>query len=413
MLATLMRPIARALLGRMQSELDSVPHPVDPPQYHAQGPDPDRILIFGNGPAIGFGVRTQELALPGQIGRRLAAVTGRGVDVDLVARRRTPAEAAAPLLGTLRLDRYDGIVVVIGATDAAAFLPLQRWRSAMSAMLAELTRATSPVTPIVVLGIHSLRRSAVSSGVLGDLVDRHARRLNAITRSLCEADPRLTFIERDDVRSDAVRYQSAEAFALLGDMIAPALVPGLARAARASDGPRAVRSRPDPEQGRQAAVEALGLLDTAPEERFDRIVRTARTTFGTASAAVSLLDHDRWWAKSTAGPEADLPGALPLEQPRAKTLCDRTVRRDQVLVIGDLTLDPEVHPDLLAAGFRFYAGAPIESPDGYRVGALCVLDTVPRCAEDVDRAVLHQLALRVQRELWAPQPELADSVPGR
>lgn len=406
MLAMVMRPIARALLGRVQSELDSVPHPVDPPQYHAQGPDPDRVLIFGNGPAIGFGVRTQELALPGQVGRRLVAVTGRGVDVDLVARRRTPIEAAVPLLGTLRLDRYDGVVLVVGATDAAAFLPLRRWRSAMSAMLAELTRATSPVTPIVVLGIHSLRRSALTAGVLGDLVDRHARRLNAITRALCEADPRLTFIERDDVRGETVRYQSAEAFALLAEMIAPALVPGLARAARSPEGPRAVRKRPDPEQGRQAAVEALGLLDSAPEERFDRLVRMARTTFGTASAAVSLLDHDRWWAKSVAGPVAALPGALPLEQPRGRTLCDRTVRSDEVLVIGDLALDPEVHPDLVAAGFRFYAGAPIESPDGYRVGALCVLDTEPRRAEDVDRAVLHQLALRVQRELWASQPEL-------
>ncbi len=108
-----------------------------------------------------------------------------------------------------------------------------------------------------------------------------------------------------------------------------------------------------------------------------------------------------------------MPGALPLEQPRAKTLCDRTVRRDQVLVIGDLTLDPEVHPDLLAAGFRFYAGAPIESPDGYRVGALCVLDTVPRCAEDVDGRCCTSSPCACSASSGRPQPELADSVPGR
>jgi hypothetical protein len=408
MIEVLLRPVARAFLTRVQAELDHVPHPTDPPQYHAPGRNPDRVLIFGNGPAVGFGVRTQELALPGQIGRRLAARTGRGADIDLVARRRTSVEIAAPLIARLRPERYDGIVVVIGATDAAAFLPVRRWRAAMRDLLDELTRRASPGSPIVVLGIHSLRRSALTAGVLGDVVDRHARRLNAATRALCAADPGLTYVERDENAGRGVQYQSAQAFQLLADMIVPALVPGLdATAAGGAMSSRAVRDTPAAEVARQSALDALDLLDTPPEERFDRIVRSARTTFGTSFAAISLVDRERQWHKALAGPDGSRT-----ELAREVALCHRTIRHDRAYVVGDLRTEPHVHPDLLAAGWRFYAGYPIESPDGYRIGALCVLDDQPRGDADVDTALLRELALRVQREMWTrPDGSVRESLP--
>jgi hypothetical protein len=397
MIEMLLRPVARAFLSRVQAELDHVPRPTDPPQYHAPGPDPDRVLIFGNGPAIGFGVRTQELALPGQVGRLLAAQTGRGADIDLVARRRTSVEIAAPLIARLRPGRYDGVVVVIGATDAAAFLSVRRWRAAMRDLLEELTRRASVGSPIVVLGIHGLRRSALTGGMLGDVVDRHARRLNAVTRSLCAEDPRLTYVERDDAAGRGVQYQSAQAFQLLAEMIVPALVPGLAATAASADArsARAARDTPAAEVARQSALDTLGVLDTEAEERFDRIVRSAKSTFGTRFAAISLVDRERQWHKAVAGPVGSA-----LELPREVALCHRTIRHDKALVIADLRNDRLVHPDLLAAGWRFYAGYPIESPDGYRIGALCVLDTEPRAGRDVDTALLRELALRVQREMW-------------
>jgi len=400
MLTTLLRPVATAMLRRVQAELDQVPRPVDAPQYHAPGPHPDRVLIFGNGPAIGFGVRTQELALPGQVGRRLAAATGRGADIDLVAKRGVSIERAAAMLPPLRPSRYDGLVVVLGSTDAAALLPVQRWREAMTAVLEELTRLAAPRSPIVVLGIHELRRSALTTGMLGDLIDAHAVRLNAITKELCGTDCRVRYVERDVERSRDVRYQSSEAFEVLADMIVPALLPGLASAAvdRTAAAARSQRAAPAAEVSRQSALEALHVLDTEPEERFDRIVRSARRTFGTTAAAVSLIDGDRQWRKAVAGPPG-APPALPEEMPREVSVCSRTIRHDRPLVIPDLAQDPLVHPDLLATGYRFYAGYPVESPDGYRVGALCLLDVEPR--EDVDVALLREYALRVQRELWA------------
>ncbi|HEY0373232.1 MAG TPA: GAF domain-containing protein [Amnibacterium sp.] len=409
MIELLLRPFARAFVTRVQAELDHVAHPTDPPQYHAPGPDPDRVLVFGNGPANGFGVRTQDLAMPGQIGRLLAAQTGRGADVDLVARRRTSVEVAPPMIARLRPERYDGIVVILGATDAAAFLPVSRWRAAMRGVLEEVTRRASPGTPIVVLGIYSLRRSTLTAGVLGRLVDRHARRLNAATKALCAEDPGLTYVDRDDEAVRGVQYRSAQAFQLLAEMIVPALVAGLDATAAGADNrsARAVRDTPAAEVARQSALDALDVLDTVPEERFDRIARSAKSTFGTAFAAISLLDRERQWHKAVAGPDDS-----PAELPREVALCHRTIRHDRPLVVADLRNDPLVHPDLLAAGWRFYAGYPIESPDGYRIGALCVLDTEPRSGRDVDTALLRDLALRAQREMWLrPDGSVRESLP--
>jgi GAF domain-containing protein len=189
----------------------------------------------------------------------------------------------------------------------------------------------------------------------------------------------------------------------------PALVPAL-DAGAASAGPRsarAARDTPAPEVSRQAALDALEMLDTAPEERFDRITRSAKSTFGTAFASVSLVDRERQWHKAVAGPVGSS-----LELPREVALCHRTIRHDRALVIADLRNDRHVHPDLLAAGWRFYAGYPIESPDGYRIGALCVLDTEPRAGRDVDTVLLRELALRVQREMWIrPDGSVRESLP--
>lgn len=90
--------------------------------------------------------------------------------------------------------------------------------------------------------------------------------------------------------------------------------------------------------------------------------------------------------------------------PRRLAICDRMIHRDGPLVVGDATEYPcTVGTDMRAAGeqVRFYAGYPIESPDGRRLGALCVFDTAFRDPADVDEEQLRELALRVQNQLWA------------
>jgi diguanylate cyclase (GGDEF)-like protein len=144
---------------------------------------------------------------------------------------------------------------------------------------------------------------------------------------------------------------------------------------------------------RRSALDALGLLDTAPEQEFDAIARLAGVVTGCPTAMIALVDRERLWAKARIG-------KAPAELPRGLAFCDTTVREDRALIVDDLTRDPRFasHP-LVAAGARFYAGLPIHAvdSDGVRqsIGTLCVLDSDPRSLSNSQRAALDDLAALV------------------
>ncbi|WP_349865134.1 GAF domain-containing SpoIIE family protein phosphatase [Leifsonia sp. WHRI 6310E] len=145
---------------------------------------------------------------------------------------------------------------------------------------------------------------------------------------------------------------------------------------------------------RQSAVEALEILDTAPEDRFDRITRMAQQLFGVPMVSITLLDDDRQWRKSHLG--------LTREAPRADSFCDLTVRTDSPVIIGDTTADDRFRDNPFVAGdphLRFYAGEPIHAPGGEAVGTLCVVDTEPRTLTGGEQRLLRDLADWVQAEL--------------
>ncbi len=149
------------------------------------------------------------------------------------------------------------------------------------------------------------------------------------------------------------------------------------------------------ERRRQRAVDALHILDTPSEARFDHIVALARQAYGTESAIFSVIDHDRGWHKSRSGNTV-------VEVERASSLCSVTIRGAGSMVIGDASTDerfmhsPGVESD---PGVRFYAGIPIKAPGGEQIGALCVYDSTPREASAVDDADLRKLGHLIETEL--------------
>ena len=147
------------------------------------------------------------------------------------------------------------------------------------------------------------------------------------------------------------------------------------------------------EAARLAALHKLDLLDTPPNEAFDRITRMAAQLFGLPVAAISLTDSDRQWFKSRVGVEH-------CSIPRERVPCAQVANTGDTLVIPDLQLDPCYRDSLLAAsGVRFYAGAPLMTRDGYCLGAMCVLGTEPRTASDSERASLADLAKMVMAQV--------------
>ena len=150
------------------------------------------------------------------------------------------------------------------------------------------------------------------------------------------------------------------------------------------------------EPHRLAALRRLRLLDTPRELAFDRLTRLAARVGGVPIAAVALLDRDRNWFKSSIGVPVS-------EVPREQAFCAFTVAYGDTLIVPDVTADRRFDGLRLAVcnrKVRFYAGAPVRSPDGACVGTLCLMDTVPRPAFDVDdRANLRDIARLVEDEI--------------
>ena len=128
------------------------------------------------------------------------------------------------------------------------------------------------------------------------------------------------------------------------------------------------------EAARLDALARYRILDTPAEAGFDDIALVAKALCQTPVALVSLVDKHRQWFKARIGFEA-------CETPLSQSVCAHALRQDDVLVIPDLRLDPRTQDNTLVTGepfIRFYAGAQLESPDGHRLGTLCVIDTLPR-----------------------------------
>ncbi len=153
-------------------------------------------------------------------------------------------------------------------------------------------------------------------------------------------------------------------------------------------------SAPPDEDRRLEHVRALGLLDTPPEERFERHMRLARRAFDCPVAIISLIDSDRQWLK-TPSPLLDS------ECPRDVSVCAHTILRNGPLVIEDLTSDALFADSVVARErhLRFYAGIPLRDGEGVAVGTLCLMDLNPRTFSDGDRSLLADMARMVEREL--------------
>ncbi|MCU1693883.1 MAG: hypothetical protein JWM64_2974 [Frankiales bacterium] len=149
----------------------------------------------------------------------------------------------------------------------------------------------------------------------------------------------------------------------------------------------------DDEEDRLAALRALDLLDTPAEERFDRVTRLCQRLFGVSKAAVTLVDRDRTFVKSGAGmPTGDTP--------RVQSVCDTTIRSVAPLVIRDMSADEKyAGMPVVRSGVRFYAGVPLVTPSGARVGALCLFDESPRELTSPETTLLSEIAGWVQNEL--------------
>lgn len=162
---------------------------------------------------------------------------------------------------------------------------------------------------------------------------------------------------------------------------------------------------PQDEQSRVATLHMLNILDTDPEERFDRLTRMARRLFSVPIAQVTLVDSNRQWFKSNDG------GAVS-ETPRAVSFCAHSILDDDLMLVPDATRDERFHDNPLVTGdpnIRFYAGYPLKV-GSHNLGTLCVLDNKPRTFSSEEIGILKDLAEMAEQELSALQQANTDEL---
>ena len=149
------------------------------------------------------------------------------------------------------------------------------------------------------------------------------------------------------------------------------------------------------EPGRLAALDRYRILDTPVAEPFEKITLLVKDIMNVPICAVSLIDRERQWFKSVQGLGVK-------ETDRSISFCTHAIKLDVPFLVPDAHLDPLFAENPLVVGdpyIRSYAGAQLRSPDGYNVGALCIIDTVPRTYSETQLAILSSFAGLVVDEL--------------
>lgn len=380
--------------ARTWSSILSADTPTDVPRAHGSGPDPDRVLLFGSDMFLGRGMLSHDLAFPGQFARAVSQTTSRGIDVDLDARPKLLVADALAAVEGIHFDRYDAVLLHFGLADAMAQTTALAWRTSLDALFDHLEFAMSVSGHIFVIESPDPTTDPLFRSGHATKVAKSVRSYNTQTVAAAAGRTTTTVLPFPvTTGSPLPRVDTPSTFARFAQTFAQPVAAHLDLEFRAGSGRSPAISS---ESDRQRSLENLRILDTVGEERFDRIVASARARFHTQYAAFNLIDGDRRWSKSQIG-------SGPAESPREHEFCNLTIHQHGALIVGDAQLDTRFAANPLVVGephIRFYAGYPIESPDGQRIGTLCVYDPEPRDASVMDAITLRDLAIAIEKELW-------------
>ncbi|MEZ5417056.1 MAG: ATP-binding protein [Vicinamibacterales bacterium] len=149
------------------------------------------------------------------------------------------------------------------------------------------------------------------------------------------------------------------------------------------------------ESARLAALRRYRILDTEPEQRFDDLTMLASHICDTPISLITLIDSDRQWFKSKVG--LDIAAT-----DRSVAFCAHAIQQHDIMQVADAASDARFRDNPFVTGapnIRFYAGAPLVTPDGYALGTLCVIDVKPRRLSDAQLRALEALRRQAQAQL--------------
>ncbi|MCI0156988.1 GAF domain-containing protein [Leifsonia shinshuensis] len=393
-LSALQRWVARVRLLRVGAVRQGLARPADSPQAFVAGRSSLRVLLAGSGPVVGWGVGSHDLALPGAVARAIAATTGRGVVVDVIADPSAGVRRLARRLRSAEVGRYDVVILSAAVADAVRMVEPARWGARVEALIREVRANGVPV--VAWLGAHPIRSLPPFDEEFRAFLQEQAERLNRAAARAC-GEAGATFVPLPaSPQAEGGRHRSPADYLFWARRIADTLAPALI-------GHEIEEEHRASEPGdRVAAIERLRLAEHKRDGRLTGLVGTAQRTLGAEIAMFTVLDDSTEWPLAAVG--ASLT-EIPIEQ----SACLHTIQAPDGMVVPDAEQDERFASSALVTGpahLRFYAGYPVEAPDGTRIGAMCVFGRTPRrpSESEGDLDVLRELALLAQRELWRWDP---------
>jgi hypothetical protein len=386
----LLAPVLSQWLRHSELSWRLLETPQDAPVTHVAGPNADRIALIGAGVAVGYGAHLHDLALGGQLARQVAARTGRGATVDTEARIRMRAVDALTVVQSIDLTRFDAIVLTIGTDEALHLTPRRQFRRQIDELLSWITREAPSTLTVMLVAIPDIPTIMRLPGIFAGDVSRHCARLNAQLQEACAGHHGVRLLPFTPAGGDLMSAQPG-IYRAWAALLAPSIARALDEQLSDPRRPALVHELP-----RQRALDDLNILDSALDDRFTRMVTTARDLFGVDGASIVFVDRERQWTMACAGMD-------PLDSPRGGALGEATVQNGKFFVVTDARTDERFagHPWVSgSSNVVFFAGFPIEAANGQRIGALCLANTTPRSFSAADSSLLGSLAHQVQTMLW-------------
>jgi hypothetical protein len=336
-------------------------------RLHRSGVLPQRVLVVGSRSLLRRPAFRRALPqLTEDLADRIWLSTRRGLDVDVVWELRHLLRAVLRGLAALRLSRYD-VVVLLAAPEPTGG-PGARTRRLARAILREMSPSARFLAVTLADSPEAGGRPSDMPAAAGD----------------GGAVARLEPLEVPPLRAVLGPGRTA-AEAIVRRLQIPRLL----------GGPRRNEEQDAGDAGRDEAAEALELQGRPDDARLERLVEMACDAFATPFAEVNIVGRDAQWSVAAAG----LPRGT---RSREKSLCELAIRNSAPTVIRDTLRElPVERIPRLGNGrlVRFYAGYPIQSIDGHRVGVLCVYDTRPHHVEESRLSTLRDLALLAEERL--------------
>lgn len=221
--------ILRIWLANSNHSWRRLPRPRDEPVVSVPGPEPGRILVIGSGAVVGYGVLSYDLSVSGQLARQVAAATGRGVDLRIIAAPELHVRAATAALAGTDLKGYDVIVVTVGSLDALELLPTRDWGAQMGQLLDTIAAGTRTGMRVLLMGIPRLTELVTIPRLSRAAVARRCEALNAESARLASRRSGVDFVEFTPPPLDLVQNASREVHTVWARIIAPSVTAALAR----------------------------------------------------------------------------------------------------------------------------------------------------------------------------------------